>query len=223
VEAGAYGSFSKSALKSMGNFDPRSLQGGAPYWRLALRHDWGGHYFSIGQFGFRADVIPAPGQYSTDRYTDLGVDATYQYLADMQNVFELKGAYIRENQYLGSTFWAGGSNKANQQLNTLALNAAYTYDQTYALSLGYNRIGGSQDHTLYGTPPGRPGSEYFTVEADYIPFGKQNSVAAPWLNLRFAVQYTAYTKIDGGDRNYNGTGGRASDNNTLFLNSWLIF
>lgn len=224
LEAGAYGAFSKSAQKSMGNYDPRALDGGAPYWRIALQQDWNGHYFSVGQFGFRANVFPGPEQrHNTDRYTDLGVDATYQYLANMQHIFEFKGAYIRESQDLGATRMSGGSDKVRQQLNTLGLNASYTYDQTYSVSLGYNRIGGSRDYTLYGNPSGRPGSEYFTAEADYMPFGKHNSLAAPWLNLRFAVQYVGYTKFDGGDRNYNGAGARASDNNTLYLNSWLSF
>ncbi|WP_173586047.1 cytochrome C [Methylogaea oryzae] len=227
LEAGAYGSFSKNAQKSMGNYDPRTVDGGAPYWRVALQKDWNGHYFSVGQFGFRANVFPDPLNHTnTDRYTDLGVDATYQYLANMDHIFELKGSYIRESQNLAATQSAGGAAKSNQQLNAAALNASYTYQQTYGVTFGYNRIGGTKDTVLYeNNISNKPASEYFTAEASYVPFGKHNSTAAPWLNLRFAVQYVAYNKFNGGDRNVDpsGVATRASDNNTLYLNTSLSF
>jgi hypothetical protein len=59
---------------------------------------------------------------------------------------------------------------------------------------------------------------------DYVPFGKTASTgAASYLNLRFAAQYVAYTKLDGADKNYAGPNTNASDNNTLYFNTWLSF
>ena len=42
-------------------------------------------------------------------------------------------------------------------------------------------------------------------------------------HARFFVQYTAYDKFNGLSKNYDGTGRNASDNNTLFLGTWLTF
>jgi hypothetical protein len=51
LEAGAYGSFSSSTQNSFGIAGPDrvNLNGAAPYWRVALQHDWKGHYFMLGQ------------------------------------------------------------------------------------------------------------------------------------------------------------------------------
>jgi hypothetical protein len=101
--------------------------------------------------------------------------------------------------------------------------------QTVGVTLGYFNTWGSRDTGLYapeeisGSASGLPDSEGFIAEFDYIPFGKVNSLLAPWLNLRFALQYVGYTHFNGGDTNYDGFGRDASDNNTLYLNGWLIF
>ena len=59
------------------------------------------------------------------------------------------------------------------------------------------------------------------LQADWVPWGKLQSPAQPWMNLRLGVQYTAYDKFNGGDRNYDGFGRNASDNNTLYVFAWL--
>jgi hypothetical protein len=53
-----------------------------------------------------------------------------------------------------------------------------------------------------------------------VPFGKFDSFAKPFLNMRFGLQYTAYTRFNGGSTNYDGFGHSAHDNNTLFLFVW---
>ena len=42
-------------------------------------------------------------------------------------------------------------------------------------------------------------------------------------HVRLGIQYTGYTRFDGGSSNYDGTGRSAGDNNTLFLFYWLAF
>lgn len=231
LEAGAYGSFAKYAQKGMGqwNYGAVKLDGGAPYWRVALQKDWKGHYVSLGHFGFRANVQPDVTLPAADRYTDLGMDFNYQYLANPAHIYEFKASYIREQQELLATYNQGaGADHANQQLGFLGLNGTYTYDQTYGVSLGFNHIYGSRDTVLYSaSPTNKPNSEFFTAEFDYVPFGKTASAgASSYLNLRFAAQYVAYTRFDGAAKFYNAGADRnvnASDNNTLYFNTWLSF
>ncbi|WP_064030602.1 MULTISPECIES: hypothetical protein [Methylomonas] len=226
LEAGAYTSFAKYAQKGMGQWDDGAVKvdGGAPYWRIGLQKDWQGHYISLGHFGFRANVQPDPTLTVSDRYTDLGVDFNYQYLANPKHIYEFKASYIRESQDLLASAAAASAAQRNQQLGFLGLNGAYTFEQTYGLTVGYNHIHGNQDAVLYEVSPNRrPNSDYFTFELNYIPFGKTAGVAESYLNLRFAAQYVAYTRFDGGDKNYDGSGRNASDNNTLYFNTWLSF
>ena len=56
-----------------------------------------------------------------------------------------------------------------------------------------------------------------------MPFGKEGSWASPWANLKIGLQYTIYTRFNGGTHNYDGFGRNASDNNTLFLYAWMAF
>jgi hypothetical protein len=56
-----------------------------------------------------------------------------------------------------------------------------------------------------------------------VPFGKDTSLWAPFMNLKLGAQYIAYTQFNGGSSNYDGSGRSASDNNTLLLFAWLIF
>lgn len=222
LEAGAYTTFAKNVQKGMGTFEKEQnkIDGGAPYWRIALQHDWNGHYFALGHYALRAEVFPERDTSAgTDRITDLAVDATYQFLGNPKHIYELKGTYIREDQELSASRALGNSFNSQNTLDTFRINASYTYEQTYGITFGYNKIWGSKDIGRFDEPDfanGRPDSEFFITELDYIPFGKTNSSAAPWLNLRFALQYAGYNQL-------NGTGHNAGNNNTLYLNGWLAF
>jgi hypothetical protein len=48
------------------------------------------------------------------------------------------------------------------------------------------------------------------MELNWVPFGKGDSWAEPYANLRVGLQYTFYTK-------FNGNNSHATDNNTLYL------
>jgi hypothetical protein len=234
LEAGAYSSFADPLQKGLGNCSDVSscgglakINGGAPYWRIALQKDWAGHYFSIGHFGFQADIRPNHDQTVADRFTDLGLDFNYQYLANPKHIYEFKASYIREQQQLFATYPDGASFR-NQQLGFLGLNAAYTYDQTYGAIVGFNHTYGSVDPLLFGgtNQTARPDSEYWTFELDYIPFGKTASTGwESYLNLRIAAQYIAYNLFNGAINNYDTTFTNLSapSNNTFYLNGTLSF
>jgi hypothetical protein len=232
TEAGAYRSLSNSTLNRLGTsnqgaFEIDSL---APYWRLALQHDWSGQYLSLGTYGLYARGNPGwDSSGGDDYYTDLGFDATYQYIGSKEHIFGLNTTYIHENQNLSASYKLGNSEHRNDNLNTFNANIFYTYLQTYKGTLGYFNTTGSQDTGLYqpgpvsGSANGKPNSSGWIMELDYTPFGKPGSWLAPWANARFSLQYVIYNKFNGRNSNYDGDGRNADDNNTLYLLAWFAF
>jgi hypothetical protein len=233
IEGGGYTSLARNVQQTVGTFDPaqNKIDGGAPYWRVALQHNWQGHYGAIGSFGMQANVNPQRLQGAgTDRYTDLGFDATYQYLANLAHIFELNGTYIRENRDLNASVALGFAEKQNGSLDTVRIRGAYTYQQTYGLTLAYGQTSGTADNVIYsfsdpisGSRSGKPNNQAFTAEVSYIPFGKPTSTYSTLTNLRLTLQYTHYFQFNGGIRNYDGFGRNAAGNDTLYLNGWLAF
>lgn len=226
LEAGAYGSFSRSFLKGTGNYSwdqPLDrIDGGAPYWRIALQKQWEGHYFELGHYGMIANVYPYGDRtQGTNNYTDLAMDATYQYLGNMENIFEVRTSYLRENRDLKANVLRGDIlNRANY-VDVFKINATYTYLQTYSLAFGYNKIWTRNDTVLDPETGlmmggGNNGSQYFTAELSYVPFGKDYSLLSSLMNLRLALQYVGYNQFDGSQS-------QAANNNTFLINGWLAF
>ena len=223
LEAGAYGSFSSNFQKGFGIAGPDrlSLAGPAPYWRVALQQDWKGHFFSLGHYGMSADVS-LPGRdnsYGADHYTDVAADATYQYMANPKHIFEVKTVYIYEDQKLSASKLAmADPSMGRTYLDTYKLNLAYTFDQTYGVTFGYNKITGSRGPVIDPQAPldaTRPNSEFYTAELVYVPFGKSNAYSY-LMNLRTSLQYIGYSQA-------NGTSTSAQYNNTFMINGWLAF
>ena len=101
-------------------------------------------------------------------------------------------------------------------------NASYYYNQTYGFTIGRFSKHGQPDPVLYSFSANSSPDTVGTVfQADYTPFGKEDSWGRPFANARVGLQYTVYTKYDGASTNYDGTGRNASDNNTLYLFVWL--
>lgn len=220
LEAGAYASLANNMQKGLGvaNAGQQQIDGAAPYWRAALQHDWNGHFFSVGHYGMSADVFPGRDQTNgTDRYTDLAVDATYQFMGNPKHIFETKTTYIYEDQKLSASRLAGNVDASNNTyLTTFKFNTAYTFDQTYGVTFAYNRTTGSTDAALYQSNAfPRPNSQFYTAELVYVPFGKSHSDSY-LMNLRTSLQYIGYSQ-------FNGTTNQASDNNTFMVNGWLAF
>jgi hypothetical protein len=216
LEAGAYGSFSNNFQRGFGipTADRLSLDGPAPYWRATLQHNWKGHYAALGHYGMSADVIPQRDRsYGADHYTDVAVDATYQYLANPKHIFEVKSSYLYEDQKISITrrLSEGDLSTGRTYLTSFKINTAYTFDQTYGITFAYNKINGSHD-----ADQARPNSQFYTAELVYVPFGKSNSTLSPWLNLRTSLQYIGYSQV-------NGMHSLASHNNTFMINGWLAF
>ena len=196
--------------------------GAVPYWRLALQHDWGGNSVELGTYGLYARVYPdgLTGA-STDKFTDLALDAQYQFIA-ASHLFSIRGTYIHEKQNWDESYKLGAVENRNSTLRVYKANANYYYRSKYGTfggSLAYFLTDGESDSLLYAPDPvdgsrtGSPDSRGFILQGDYVF----------WDKYKFALQYTAYTKFNGSSSNYDGSGRDASDNNTLYALIWLMF
>lgn len=188
-------------------------KGVAPYWRLAVQHTWGAQTVELGTFGMSTRLYPSDVTGSTDRFTDVALDAQYERKLGGGNLFA-HAAWINEKQHLDATFAGGGSSNATNSLHTFRVDATALTATRVGGSLGYFNTSGDADATLYGgSATGSPNSSGILAEVQFMP----------WLNARFEAQYVAYSKFDGASTNYDGGGRNASDNNTLYLMVWLVF
>jgi hypothetical protein len=229
VEAGGYRSLSPSFLRRVNADFGGRLAGVSPYARIAYARNIAGGNVEVGGMllttrrglaGINAagDAVPLAGP--TDRYQDIGVDASYQHVDSSIHVFTVKVLYVDEHQRLDATYAAGGAAHRHNTLRSLNLNGSYWYRNTWGVTLGAFANQGSADALLYPVT-GRPDTNGGVVELNWNPFGKADSWNAPYANLRLGAQYTFYTRFGGGTRNIDGAGRRAGDNNTFFLYAWL--
>ncbi|MBB6251528.1 cytochrome C [Nitrospirillum iridis] len=232
VEFGGYRSLGGGPLNTLGVgiADGQVVNGTAPYGRVALQYEDLQHSAALGAFGLSAHVFPNNDRSaSTDRYTDVGLDASYQWHPNRNHTLGANATAILETRSLPASVALGLADTPSGHLNSYRLNTYYYFQQTYGLTAGVFRSTGSGDATLYGSDPlagsvnGKPNSSGYILQADWTPFGKTESWMAPWANLRLALQYTGYTQFNGATSNYDGAGRNASDNNTLWLLTWLAF
>lgn len=214
--------------KTIGNGDvggnDHLTAAGAGYWRLAVQHSFGDHYFEAGTFGLSADRYPGNNRDNgSDYILDSAIDGSYQYTPASKHIVTANVTWLHERQDLRATFAEGGSDNPVDTLDSFKANASYYYDNTYGVTFGVFNIKGRSDATLYGTPNGRPDNAGYITQFDVTPFGRSGSWAYPYVNIRLFVQFTTYTRFDGAKFNYDGNGRNASDNNTVFFGLWSAF
>jgi len=230
VEVGGYTTLAVNTLSGLGiGADAGKMDGIAPYWRIAFNKDTDNQSFSVGAFGMITKLFPNRVVSGPDnKFSDVGLDATYQYFGD-DNTVSVNSRYIHENQTLNADFADGGAANLENSLNSFNINAAYYYKGTYGFTAGYFSTWGSHDAGIYapsqvdGSRVGKPNSNGIIFQIDATPFGKDDSWAGPFANVRVGIQYTIYNKFNGAKDNYDGLGRNASDNNTLYLFSWFAF
>ncbi|MGH8736620.1 MAG: cytochrome C [Burkholderiales bacterium] len=220
AELGAYRSAPAAAV--IDSTSSNVVNGMAPYWRLAYERQWGRNSWQAGAYGVQAKLHPGGGVAlagPTNNYSDVALDSQYQYIGD-EHIVSVSATYIKEDQTLDATFGAGGSANPSDTLNTFRIGTSYYHHRKYGGALGYFSTTGSEDAGLYGTgiavngfANSVPNSKGWTGELDWVPYE----------NVKFALQYTAYAKFNGGTANYDGLGRNASDNNTLYLLGWINF
>ena len=232
AEFGVYRTMEDKYQKALGTYGnlPGNSSAPMPYVRVAYEWDWGGQSADIGATWLHSELqpgeIPAIG---TDKYNDIAVDASYQFLGDGTHTATFLGSMTHEIQRLDASYAQGLASNPNNTLDELRATVNYYYKSTYGVQFGVKKIWGSQDTGLYapgaitGSANGRPDSTAFIFEADYVPFGKDDSWGAPFNNVKLGLQYTAYTQFNGGTNNYDGYGRNASGNNTLYAFAWFAF
>jgi hypothetical protein len=235
-EAGAYTSYGRTLLSILGQtLGPGSTRNLAPYVRAAYQWDWGEQNAYVGALFLNANLDPtvsdfsASGAMGQDRYTDYALDGGYQFIGDGTHIVTGQAIFVHEDQALHGSFNTGDSSQVNGSLNQVRANATYYYENTYGLTLGWQYTWGRQNAALFPASPGsgsangKPNSNAFSIEGDWVPFGKQDSWARPFANMKVGIQYVVYTMFNGGSKNYDGFGRNASDNNTLYIYLWTAF
>jgi hypothetical protein len=237
AEFTAYGALDPRTLTTLG-VDPTGgprFDGAAPYWRLAIEKTWDKNSLMVGTFGMFANVTPVGGNPSgiasalsfpgiKDPFTDIGVDAQYQYIGDT-HIFTVRASYIWERQKLSGEFANGLSSNLVDTLNSINASASYIYDRTFSFTTGYFSTWGSTDALLYAnSTTGSPNSSGWVFDLAYLPFSKGGPDLWPWFNGRIGVTYTHYDKFDGSTHNVDNVPGlKASGNDTVFLYTWFAF
>jgi hypothetical protein len=197
------------------------VQGNAPYWRLAYEQRWDRNSLSVGTFGLNATVHPGNGTALagvTDKYKDAAGDVQYQFIGE-DHLFTAMATYISEHQTLNASVLDGFAANGVNNLKTLKLTGEYYYLRRIGGTIGYFSTTGSNDVILFAPAPvtgsanGSPDTTGYTLEVNYLP----------WLNTKLQVQYVAYQKFNGQSTNYDGSGRNASNNDTLYLLTWLNF
>ena len=186
-----------------------------------------------------------------DRFTDLGFDAQYQFIGK-KHLFTVQTSFIHEDQRLNDSDSQQGSLGHSAYVDKFKINANYYYRTDNWGSIGgtiaYVNLWGSQnfgpDPTnsfpigLYGPAAGtgsrvgKPNSDWWVFEVDYIPWWKQ-------FVTKITLQYTVYSHFNGSRSLYDGNAGgsaltppsdtfpfprrNASFNNSLYLLVGLTF
>ncbi|MBU6258312.1 MAG: cytochrome C [Burkholderiales bacterium] len=219
AEFGAYRSAPAAALidSTLSNV----VSGMAPYFRLAYERQWNRNSWEAGVYGIQAKLYPGGGTALsglTNQYRDVAVDTQYQYIGD-ENLVSVIATYISEKQTLDAAYAAGTAANPSNTLKTTRIGASYYYLRKYGGALGYFSTTGSADNLLYapaslgGSNSGAPDSKGWRMELNWVPYE----------NTKLALQYTAYSKFNGGSANYDGSNRDAKDNNTLYLLGWINY
>lgn len=207
------------------------IEGGAPYWRAAYEYNWGANSLEVGLYGAQFKLFPgagAPLQGPDNRFNDVAEDFQYQYVGE-DHILSVEGTRIHEKMNLAATAEAGGSNLTDD-LTTDRLWATYYYQRELGGTVGWFSTTGSTDPGLYAAsvtlPDGTVCNCGVVTSANGSPdtrglIGEVNYL--PWLNVKLSLQYTHYTKFNGGSTNYDGFGRNASDNDSLYLLLWFAY
>ena len=219
AEVSLYRSAQQGAPNPPDNTSSGVIKSLAPYWRLALQKQFGSNYFELGTYGLSADIYPNGVTGLTDNYTDICFDLNYEKSIG-SNTITAHTTYIHESQNFDATLASENSGSIpSNSLNSFKVVGNYYIHSEYGFSLGYFLTNGDKVYSLYipesvvGSLNGKPDSDGIIAQFNY----------APWLNTKFSLQYVAYNKFNGGTTNYDGSGRNASDNNTVYLDSWIAF
>jgi hypothetical protein len=219
-----YAEFSFYRSAPQGVPDPPStdaemiVKGVAPYWRLALQHQWEKNYLEIGMLGLSANLYPKGIAGNTDRYTDIGFDLQFEHSVSNSTII-LHSSWIREMQKLTASVDSGNVQNDKNSLNSFKIDASIYFDRGFGLTAAYFSTKGSNDPIQYSPSPvsgsriGKPDSDGVILQVNFIP----------WNNTQFSLQYVINNKFNRTSSDYDASGRNASANNCLYLLTWINF
>jgi hypothetical protein len=232
LEGGAYTSPARRTLSFLGSdpFDPGSIHGAAPYGRAAVQTMVGGGTFEAGASALKVALFPGRDRSSgfTDRYTDLGLDASWQKPLKSGDIvsanvrYEHEQANLRASCALGLIGEGDDPGCARYHLNEWRAAVRYTWHDRLGLTLSPFSITGSRNSNVFDGS-GSPDSNGLMGQVDYTFWPASNGPLGPRANVRVGLQYTVYGKFNGRRRNFDGNGANASDNNALRAFTWIAF
>jgi hypothetical protein len=200
-----------------------NIQGVAPYWRLAFQQNGRTASLEVGGYGVHVKSTPDAITGPENSYTDFGPDIQYDRTLG-KDVLSLRATYVRENSALVAN--ANPPSPATptaspgpHHLNASNANVEYHVGNRFSGTVGWFLTDGTNDPVLYapgsvsGSANGGARSEGFISNVSYWPYQ----------NIDLAVQYTDYTRFNGGTTNYDGYGRNASDNDTVYLLARFVF
>jgi len=227
VDIGGYRTLGAKAQTSLG-VDPASenkIKGIAPYWRVAYAQYVGSTYIETGLYGLVGSVYPGNDTSSgTDKFTDIAIDSEIQTSFEKNDLTYLI-TLIHEKINLPASYLLGNSSKKSDNLTTFKATFDYLWNKSAGGAIQYFYSQGSQDALLYSSSQtGTPNSNGFIVQLNVMPLNLGTGPSVwPRSNIKLSLQYVAYNRFDGSVRNIDGAGRRASDNNTLYLETWIAF
>jgi len=183
------------------------IKGAAPYWRLALQHQWTNTYLEVGTFGI------APKQYvngiagNMDNFTDLGFDLQLEQSVPFGKL-SLHSSLINETEHRDIS----ATEQTKLNFNSFKIDGNLYFKKGLGTTIGYFNTSGSEDPAV-GSYTNKPNSSGMLFQLEYLP----------WYNTKFILQYVTYAKFDGSSNNYDSFGRNAPNNNTLFLMAWFNF
>jgi hypothetical protein len=216
-ELGSYNSISPSLQSRLGAgryqdpaADPRvafpSLSN-APYWRLAYTKDLHTRAWNVGLMGFNGTLKNRDDSGDSVKFNDLGIDAGYQFLGNREHVVTVNASYLREN--------VTDSAAGKYTTKNTKLAASYHYLNTYGATVAWFK--GQSTSSVEDLVGGNTGAIY---QLDWTPFGKEDSLYAPWANVRVGLQYVRFNTSSDIDTS---VGQKTSDLNSLRLFAWTSF
>lgn len=186
-----------------------TVDGMAPYWRLAYQTTMGDSFLEIGTYGIKVDMYPVGVTGPVDAYSDTAIDAQYERPIGA-NQLTVHATWISEK-----TDWKASSySNASDDLDTFKIDGSYHIGGKQTWTLAYVSTSGKKDALRYtDSAAGSPDTDSWTVQYAYLP----------WQNVQVGAQYTAYTQFLGDSDNYDGAGRDAADNDATYLYAWIMW
>jgi hypothetical protein len=202
-ELGTYNSLPLSEQDHLGyslSGDPGKLSD-TVYGRFSYMKDMKKQFFSAGLVALTTNQqLPRNGP--TNDITDLGYDATYQYLGNRENILQVAYVNILEQRRYGSlppSPFPGVTALSRVVVHDQTFTVTYTFKQSYGIEFSHMVDSGSHDIVRY-QPFGLPNTISNLLTVFWTPFGKDDSFTSI-ANLKIAATWFRFNKFDGATLN----------------------